>query len=494
MCQKRLPNVVIFIFFIYKTTETLLQTTTRLQVYHLVCAYITQTDSTDLNSICHVQPDKTSTEPDSPMQKQAVPYLIGYRVLLNLPAMFICLILGNWSDLNGRKGPMIIPVVGACLACGLFGGSLISGHPAIPFQMAWLLTGAFLYGLCGKSNAFGMGAHSYITDCSSEAERTTRIGRLLGINFFGLCIGSLLVAFFYYLSSYGWVLLFVIVFNIAILVILVFVVKESVSVEPLDNTGEYGTLNTVELDSRDNNEDCITGGEKASGSGRVMMKGVSGIYKTIRTSLTESWLYVSKTRPNERHIYIRILLGAVLFNQVTKAGEQDSLLLFLVRRDIGWTDGIYGAYQATYYASMAINLVIVLPIIDYLFHPSDIFLILSGLLMKTIRLIATALTTDTVLIFVYAILGSSAGFIISSLRSMITKLVDSGEVGTSFALMSVLETFANLFGSILFTSIYAATLSVFPGAVFIIDACLHIGMIVLMSWLGLRLKIMPVSE
>lgn len=428
------------------------------------------------------------------MQKQAVPFIIGYRVLLNLPAMFICLILGNWSDLNGRKGPMVIPIVGACLACGLFGASLISGYPPIPFQMAWLLTGAFLYGLCGKSNALGMGAHSYITDCSSEAERTTRISRLLGTNFFGLCLGSMLVTLFYFVSSYGWVLLFVVAFNIGILVILVFVVKDSVSMSSLNPTGKYGSLNTIEPIPKDGSEDCITGREAASSSGEVMRGRDYGCCKTIRNSLAESWMYLSRTRPNGRHIYIRILLGAVLFNQVTKAGEQDSLLLFLVRRDVGWTDGIYGAYLATYYASMAVNLIIIFPIIDYLFHPSDISLVLFGLVMKSIRLIATALTTDTVLIFVYAILGSSAGYIISSLRSMITKLVDSGEVGTSFALMSVLETFANLFGSILFTSIYASTVSIFPGFIFIIDACLHVGMIVLMSWLGWRLKKLTTPE
>ena len=488
MLQKQLPNLVIFIFLIYKITETLLQTSTRLQVYHLACSHITRTDSLDLNSVCHryTGRENITSELDRPIQKMAAPFIIGYRILLNLPAMFVCLVLGNWSDQHGRKGPMILPIVGACLACCLFGSSLIPGFSAIPFQMAWLLVGAIFYGFCGKSNALGMGAHSYITDCSSEAERTTRIGRLMGTNFVGLCVGSLLVTIFYFFSSYGWVLLSVVSFNLGILLLLVLLVKESVLGNP---EGEYRSLDILQQSGQEKEE-----GENPNGNERRLEESEGEICKkwtccqTIKKSLDESWEYIAKRRPNGRHIYIRILLSAVLFNQVTKAGEQDSLLLYVVRRDVGWSDGIYGAYLATYYASMALNLIVVFPIIEHLFQPSDISLILLGLVMKTVRLLGTALTTNTTLLFMYAVLGSTAGYIISALRSLITKLTDAGEIGTSFALMSVLETFANLFGSILFTSVYTATVGSFAGTVFIIDACLHIGMFFLMAWVGWRLK------
>ncbi|KAL5111106.1 Solute carrier family 46 member 3 [Taenia crassiceps] len=494
MLQKVLPNLVTVIFSIYKITETLLQTSTRLQVYHLVCAHVTQTDTQDFNSACYSYAESKSTHEvlDHPIQRQAAPFIIGYRVLLNLPAMFACLVLGSWSDRNGRKGPMILPIIGACLACCLFGISLIPGYSPIPFQMAWLLVGALLYGICGKSNALGMGAHSYITDCSTEGERTTRIGRLLGTNFVGLCIGSLLVTVFYYFSSYGWVLLFVSVLNLSLLILLILLVRDSVIVSSSESAlGNYGSMCMLEYSKQpkqqiEGNEGQVDEENAHKSEGEVGKK--CGCCRTVSNSLKESWDYIAKVRPNRRHIYIRILLGAVLFNQVTKAGEQDSLLLFVVRQCIGWSDGIYGAYLATYYASMALNLIFIFPVIEHLFQPSDISLILFGLAMKSVRLMGTALTTNTVLIFAFAVLGSPAGYIISALRSLITKMVDSGEVGTSFAIMSVFETLANLFGSIAFTSVYAATVTVFPGIVFIIDACLHVGMLGLMIWLGWRLK------
>ncbi|VDD77786.1 unnamed protein product [Mesocestoides corti] len=479
MFQKRLPDLVILIFSIYKITETLLQTSTRLQIYHVICFFVTKTISSDLNSTCYSfgANNATDWELDRPIQRKAAPFIIGYRCLLNIPAMFVCLILGNWSDQHGRKGPMILPIMGACLACCLFGASLAPGYPPIPFQVVCLLLGALIYGICGKSNALGMGAHSYITDCSTEEERTTRIGRLMGTNFVGLCVGSMLVSVFYYFSSYGWALFFVTVVNSGILILLVVVVKESVAVTPSDMAEtDYGSTMTLTQETK----------------GQCEEKG--GCLQTIRTSSKQSLEYVTKTRPNGRHTYLRILLGAVLFNQVTKAGEQDSLMLFFVRQEIGWSDGIYGAYLATYYASMAFNLIVIFPLIDHVFKPSDISLILFGLAMKSVRLIGTALTTNTPLIFIYAVLGSSAGYIISAIRSLITKLASSGEIGTSFALMSVLETFANLFGSVLFTSLYTATVPIFPGTIFIIDAFLHIGMFSVMCWVGWKLSKLPTPE
>lgn len=484
MLLRRLPNLVIFIFTIYKITETLLQTSIRLQIYHLVCFYVTRTASNDLNSICHNTASENATAEelaiDRPIQKEAVPFIVGYRVLLNLPAMFVCLILGKWSDDHGRKGPMLLPIAGAGLACGLFGVSLAPGYSPVPFQITWLLVGALIYGMCGKSSALGMGAHSYITDCSTEAERTTLIGRLMGTNFVGLCVGALLVSVFYYFSSFEWVLLFVVVSNLCIFFILIFFVMESVVITPSQETGMgYGSTNTLTTDST----------EKS-----IKVNACKTCMGSMKTSFKESLKYIAKERPNSTHVYLRILFAAVLFNQVTKAGEQDSLLLFVVRQEVGWSDGIYGAYLATYYAAMSFNLIIVFPILDHLFKPSDTSLILFGLLMKSVRLVGTALTTNTTLIFVFAVLGSSAGYIISALRSMITKLVGSGEIGVSFALMSFLETFANLFGSVLFTSIYAATVSFFPGTIFIIDAVLHFIMFAVMCWVGWKLKKLPDQE
>lgn len=306
-----------------------------------------------------------------------------------------------------------------------------------------------------------MGSHSYITDCSNEEERTKFIGHLMGCNFIGLCLGAALVSVFMFLSSFVRVLLLVAIANIVLIFLIILFIKESV----------YGYI--IQQDGKPKETESLADENKEN------------------LKLCNSWRallgFFSKTRPDNIHVYLRILFAAILFNQVTKAGEQDSILLYVMQKNIGWTDVIYGAYISSYYASMAFNLIILFPLLEKSLQPSDSTLILVGLMMKTLRLVGTALTTNTYAIFAFAVLGSPAGYIIAALRSLVTKLANEDEVGTCFALMSFVETFANLFGAVLFTSIYAATMRFFPGTVFLIDAGLHVCMFLVIIWIKIRI-------
>ena len=43
-----------------------------------------------------------------------------YRILVNVPAVFLGLFCGAWSDVTGRKLPMMIPSLGSILAVVLY--------------------------------------------------------------------------------------------------------------------------------------------------------------------------------------------------------------------------------------------------------------------------------------------------------------------------------------------------------------------------------------
>ncbi|VDL95733.1 unnamed protein product [Schistocephalus solidus] len=482
--QSRLPSLIIFSFALYKTTETLLQTSVRLQVYHLVCKWLTNNSIRD--SLCspmknlqdwtNISDTPTAvlalTELDNRIQRTSVPYIVTYRVLLNLPAMVTCLVLGTLSDTHGRKTTFLAPIVGGALACCLFGVSLVPELLPVPDGISCLLIGALVYGLSGKSNSFGMGANSYITDCSSDEKRTVYISHLMGANFIGLCIGSALLSFFLFFTDFGWILLFVCLTNLVIFTLILVFVQESVVVQ--SDVGDYGA--TVYTGT---NWETVTEAENYKSP---------RFFQMIYFAFITSYKFLVTKRPNHAHVYLRCLFGAVLFNQITKAGEQDAIMLYVTRNQVGWSDMLYGAYIATYYAAMAFHLMVILPLASSCFHPSDTSIILYGLFMKIGRLIATAVSPNTYVLFVSAVLGSSAGYITTGIRSLISKLVNEDEVGTGFAFMSVLETFSNLFGSLLFTSVYAGTLTVYPGLVFLMDALLHGCLFFVMIWLSVRLR------
>ncbi|KER30856.1 hypothetical protein T265_02787 [Opisthorchis viverrini] len=504
---RRSPFFVIVCFFLYKTTETLLQAATRIHIYSTACSALVNasidgnlcqdnkhkdyqfTKENDSDFLVEVNVNQTN-EPavlhflskEIEIQRLAGLLLIFYRVLFNLPATITCLLYGSLSNKIGRKWAMLIPSFGAMMACGWFACSLVPHLMPIPEAISFLLVGALSYGICGKSNAMSMGANSYITDLSNTKERTKLLGQLLGVNCFGLCIGSGLLALFYRYQGYAEILMFAASINGLLTLLFIFVVQESreITTRPIlqakrskPNTMENG-LGTRSRDIANPESDDLD-----RHTGNYCMK--------IIHVLKHSYVFLFKKRENDMRAVLLILFGSVLFNQMTKSGEQDAILLFVTNKPFRWGPETYGYYLTVYYGCMATLLTFILPIIEAKICPRDTTLIVIGMTMKIARLLSMGLSESTVLIFVAAVAGSAAGFISSGARSLISKLVNDDDVGASFAIVSCMETVANLFGGSLFTAIYNLTITVFPGAVFIIDAILHSGMLGGFIWLRYKI-------
>ncbi|KAF8569206.1 hypothetical protein P879_06427 [Paragonimus westermani] len=412
------------------------------------------------------------------MQRLAGLYLIAYRVLLNLPATIACLIYGPLSNRIGRKWIMLIPCFGAVIACAWFGCSLIPSIRPLPDAAVFVLIGALFYGLCGKSNAMSMGANSYITDVSSTEERTKLLGRLLGVNCFGLCIGSGLLAVFYRYKGFSEVLIFAASSNIFVTLTLIFCVGDSREVStqsilsaPKSKPNIFEMRPTPERDNFDQTEDRTTDQPSDRCSSRLFR------------SAKQPYNFLFKQRLGNLRAVLLVLMGSVLFNQMTKSGEQDVILLFVTNKPFRWTAEIYGYYLTVYYGCMAVLLTLILPLIETWFKPYDTTLIVIGLAFKTARLLTMGLTNSTILLFISAVGGSAAGFISSGIRSLVSKLVHGNDVGASFALISCMESLANLFGGSLFTGIYNGTIAIFPGTVFLMDSVLHAIMLGAFIWM-----------
>jgi MFS-type transporter involved in bile tolerance (Atg22 family) len=59
-------------------------------------------------------------------------------------------------------------------------------------------------------------------------------------------------------------------------------------------------------------------------------------------------------------------------------------------------------------------------------------------------------------------------------RSLLSKCVDSDEIGKAFAILSVVATLASFAGNPLFRQLYNVTMADFPGAVFVLFGCLQL--------------------
>ncbi|CAH8518900.1 unnamed protein product [Schistosoma turkestanicum] len=510
--HKQSVHLVIFCFFLYKLTETLLQYGTRIEIYKIICLALT--NSTNIkNDICSGEDDNNIVngiikENNSVNKQSLLPkiqrlsgyYLLTYRILLNLPATISCLIYGVCSNKYGRKISMLIPCLGAVIACTLFSFSLLppnnnsNNNDLIHHSVLFILIGGFIYGVCGKSSAVTMGANSYITDMTNIENRTSMLGRLLGINCLGLSIGTFFLGLFLSFSTYADSVIFCAMNNLFIVLILLFLVADSKTDEitPILHDNQSLSIKSSEHDSA-TMKNCTNSAKMSNNNNYTDIRFYEFIQMLIE-QFRQSYQFLFHSNQNEKHKLLIILLCTVLFNQMTKSGEQDIILLYLRNEPTSWTSQLYGYYLACYYGCMFIHLTLILPIIERRFTPHDTTFILIGLSLKIIRLLLFSITKNKGWIFFGAIIGSAAGYITTATRSIISKLILKTEIGGSFALISIFETIANLIGGLLFTMIYNYTLNFMSSFVLLFDSVLHMFILILFVWLRFKLILFEKSS
>ncbi|CAH8855988.1 unnamed protein product [Trichobilharzia szidati] len=469
--------------------------------------------NTEINASMTMSPGSTLRPIDIEIQYLSGLYLLVYRFLLNIPAVISCLFYGSYAHKIGHKYIMLIPCLGSISACFFFIISLSSKLKFIPDSIILTLIGATFYGVCGKSSAVTMGVNSYISENSVTQKRTRMLARLLGVNFLGLSLGTLFLGVFYQFSNYFDLLIFVIVGDL-FAILLIFLATYLKNDEKLSSSSTESSVTseisneitstmteTSPSSSSENqlHDDKTDENHKDSGNSLNYKENIlwykrilHGIVKPFKTVIS-SYTFLFKKRDNNRRLYLIIILATILFKQMAKSGEQDVTLLYLTNEPtLLWSAELYAFYTALYYSLMFIQLIILLPILEKKFAFRDTTLILIGLVSEAIRLFVTGLVKNTVILFLTAVLGSMASFITTCTRSLISKLVHGDEMNASFAVISILETLANLMGGALFTLIYNKSLLFYPPFIFILSAVLNIPLIFIFIWLRYKLLIYEV--
>lgn len=438
------------VFFLYKTGESMLDATIRPYIVDTVCTVNYPQNSTICENL-DLFPDE-----ENMVQKEASHYVMYYRILVNVPAIFLGLFCGAWSDQFGRKIPMMIPSLGSVLAVLLYMISLVS----FPNVLGLVLAGAALQGIMGKSSIITMAVNSFVSDTTQKFDRTRKLGKLQAMNFFGLFVGSLMSGAFLEASSIQTTFCVVIVVHSICIIVAILCVQESVK-HPDDSPIEDNK-------PRETNE-CLA------------------LFKpsNIRDSLM---VLVRNRKSNLRPILI-VLFTMGILNQTCKSGELDVTVLFVDRSPLRWPKSWYGYLLAVDYCVMGFCLFMFLPILTNLFKLSDISIIIIAILGRIVRLVWASFATKTWMMFVSVIIGALGGLIVSGVRSLLSKSVDEHEQGKIFALLASGETASKLLGTVIFTNIYAETLHLFPGLAYLIEALFYVVMFFMMVWVYKESKV-----
>ncbi|KAL4224093.1 hypothetical protein ACF0H5_017547 [Mactra antiquata] len=433
------------IFFLYKTGESMLDATTRPYIIRVVC----HSKFPSNESVCSNLDNYPNLEDE--VQSDAGTYLIYYRMLVNFPAILLGLFCGAWSDKYGRKIPMMLPSLGSVLSVLLYMLSVASKEHAIVL----ILLGAFIQGIFGKSAVITMAVNSYASDITDKDDRTRKLGKLLAMNFFGLFAGALLAGIFQDTSDLPATFCTVVFLHAIVVIVSVVCMPE-----------------TVPLPIERQNYDI------AKQDGRTC----------LCENMKESLSVLVQKRANKGRKLVLILFLISLMNQTCKVGETDITLLFVTHSPLSWPKSWYGYLLSLDYAVMGVCLLLVLPILSNILKLPDGGIVIIGLLCKIIRLFWAAFIRESWMVYVSVIIGSFAGMITSSIRSLMSKAVEENEMGKVFSLLASAETASKLFGTVIFVSLYGATAYFFPGFAFVVEAILYIIMLMIMVLIYKDLK------
>ncbi len=152
---------------------------------------------------------KAHPEQQVEVQREANLIHTTATALSSLPGLLLCLFLGPWSDANGRKPLLFMPLLGSVVSY-----LYLVLYAAWPDLGGWWYMGSSVYAFIGGGTVvFFTGVFSYITDITTRENRTIRVAFLdFGI-FSGFPVGVMAGGIIY--EPVGYIGLFAIAGAIA---------------------------------------------------------------------------------------------------------------------------------------------------------------------------------------------------------------------------------------------------------------------------------------
>ncbi|CAH1795671.1 unnamed protein product [Owenia fusiformis] len=422
--------------------QSMLEPTARLFIYETTCKQ-GFTDTVNKTVCGHL---KEFPEYENMVQELSAEYLMAYKVLLNVPVIILSLFCGAWSDKVGRKLPIMLPCLGNIFSVLLY---MLGSAPRMP-TMVLIMIGSGLSGIFGKSAVITMALHSYVADVTDKANRTRRLGKLLGMNFFGYCCGSLLAG----------ALLEVVNFNVIFTIVTL-----------INGIAVMVTLCCME-ESVQNPQTAFPSGDQKP----------TFLFKL--TNMRDSLLVVFKRRENNARCYICMLFFIIVAHQTCKSGEQDISMLYVKRSPLDWPRSWYGYLLAIEYAASGLAQFFMLPILTNVLKLKDSTIIMTGITFKFTRLMMISFADKSWMVYLSMVIGGPTSLIVAGVKSILSKTVHEDEIGKTFSLLSCGETLSNLFGSIIINNIYVATVNIYPGFAFLLDAAFYFILFIIMLLLA----------
>ncbi|ELU07909.1 hypothetical protein CAPTEDRAFT_226612 [Capitella teleta] len=368
------------------------------------------------NDSCGPDMDPAVYELQQSVQARAAVLMTYFNVCSSVPAIFMVLFWGAYSDRVSRKVPILLAIFGQMIKFTIMVITM-----TMRANLYLILVGAFVDGIFGGASTVAMSCMAYISDTSTPKDRTIRL-TVIEVTC-GVCSALSQVLVGFGITNYGFIIpLYVLIACHALnSLYVIFFVPE------------------IRYPRRGQ---------------RFVAK--DHIFRTVR-------LYSTEDGNRKERL---ICLAALLFCSATIGGRFDPLILNSLNSPLCWSSILLGIYTAWTSLSAQFGGITLVSLLFRRIGEMGVGIIgcLSGIVYFSI--LAFCHTTLSMFLVVLAGVGSFAP--VPMIRALKSKLTAADQQGALFAGSMAMETFCSLIGSTVFNTIYSATVADFSGAVFLV--------------------------
>ncbi|KAK4319411.1 hypothetical protein Pmani_009646 [Petrolisthes manimaculis] len=445
-------------------------------------------ENLQMDKVCNVNLNQTKEvcgnlsqhdEVRQAMSKEVSVFAMYNGIIMAVIPLFFILFMGAWSDKYGRKVPLAVATTGHLFySLGYLVASMVDTWP-----VEYLLFVALLDSLGGGTVSFLTAANSYISDVTSEASRTSRVGLANSIWFLGGPIGTLMGTYIYQAGGYPVLFGTSLAMYVVSMFYIVLVLPEShgpfANVQKLEKIlPPKQSLRLRESVARvygiDKKKKDLMQTKSVMKRARNISFGtmIKDFFNPVR--LLDSFRCTLKQREGHVRLYILLL---IFCNLLRKLGRGAYMYLF-TRQVLHWQASDYGLWVTYKNILATLGSLAAVPLLSAVLKVSDNVLAMVGALSSVFDYVLYGLVSEDTYFFMW--LAPVAALLVNScaiaIRAMLSKYVSPDELGKVSAVLGALDGVMPMVSFSLYTAVYHSTVNVFPGAQFFFGASANIFM------------------
>ncbi|KAL1235686.1 putative peptidoglycan muropeptide transporter SLC46 [Trichinella pseudospiralis] len=411
-----------------------------------------------------------------------------------LPALFSDTIMGAIGDMYGRQINILIGIAGMMLSW--YSTAVVLSYPGA--SLIIILAFNFVAGATGFLTIVAISAFAYLSDVEPDHENLTiRMVILSMINAVASVIGSLTAAVaICSLSEAGVILISLILLAFAFFYTLLrikqipptemrrLIEQQNRKLKNVEPPGQQ-----IELKKRPDEPTEAVVHAQSNSEKTTCLKQARLVMATVKKLLLDVYRTYTKPRAGHKRMYVWIASLVYFLQVIVDMGLQQSVLsLYLLRRPFNWSPEEISVFRGISAAINAFGSVVGIVVLKKLLKCEDVTILIIALASCIVDRTFTAFSTQNWMIYTSVTCGCLSTLLVPTMKSFTAKLVAHDEVGKIFTAFGLGSDLAHLLSAVLLNSIYTATVSFFPGSVFLFGASLSFIGLVLFCFVWFELK------